>query len=479
MRVAHLAILVIAVGVLLVGKAPAQDANGLRQSVSGQQDVIPREGYISYAPQADIGASASPSDQAPPAPGQPAAKPAVSGGTAAAEAKPEEKKEEEKKDEEKKDEGPEAFKLFKGPLLDCWHVDIRGWIDQGVTLNADSPTNRFNGPVGYNDRSNEYEMNQLYLITERVTKVENGCGMDWGGRMDLLYGTDRRFPAAYELDSEWNLGQRFYGLVMPQLYGDLAVNNWIFRGGHFLAPCGEESVMAVENFFYSHTYGFLYGQPTTLSGGQAMYKLSDRWTFNAGIDTGWNDWIAPNGKINYFFGANWNSEDGKTTIANETFIGNTQPEQIDSTRFHNCLVLTQKIGEKWNYAFENNYAYETNTFGHNGAHTDWLGFANYFFYDINDCWKFGIRHEFFLDDDAAVVAIVGPTGPDTFAGPFLGGHYNDLSLGLNYKPNKNLVVRSEVRWDISATNEPVGMRPFDDGKKNDQFLWATDLIVKF
>ena len=25
--------------------------------------------------------------------------------------------------------------------------------------------------------------------------------------------------------------------------------------------------MPTENFFYSHTYGFLYGEPTTLTGG--------------------------------------------------------------------------------------------------------------------------------------------------------------------------------------------------------------------
>ena len=53
--------------------------------------------------------------------------------------------------------------------------------------------NRFNGPVGYNDRANEFDLNQFYVIAERVTKVENDCGIDYGYRADLVYGTDRRF----------------------------------------------------------------------------------------------------------------------------------------------------------------------------------------------------------------------------------------------------------------------------------------------
>ncbi len=141
-------------------------------------------------------------------------------------------------DEGNKDEDT-GFKLFKGPWLEKHRIDIRGWVDQGYTWNPDDPGIHFNGPVGYNDRSNEYMMNQFYLITERVTKPEDGC-WDWGGRVDLLYGTDRRFVTAFGLDDRWSEGERFYGLAMPQLYGDLAYDKFVFRVGHMLAPVGYE-----------------------------------------------------------------------------------------------------------------------------------------------------------------------------------------------------------------------------------------------
>ena len=61
-----------------------------------------------------------------------------------------------------------------------------------MTFNSLSPTNRWNGPVFTNDRSNEYEMNQLWLGWERAVKTD-GCGWDIGGRIDLMYGSDWRY----------------------------------------------------------------------------------------------------------------------------------------------------------------------------------------------------------------------------------------------------------------------------------------------
>ena len=457
-------------GIVFIGGAiAATAADDLHQPSSVQQSVLSNGEYISMAPQADAGtASESPSNkpatqtQAPPPPTPPAA------GEAKAEAK------DEAKEEPAPEEGP--WKLFKGPCLDEYRIDIRGFADMGFTWNPDNPVNRFNGPVAYNDRSNEFEFNQLYLIMERVTKTD-GCGVDIGGRVDLLYGTDRRFPVAYGLDSEWNLGHRFYGLDMPQAYGDLAINDLVLRGGHFLAPCGYESVMAVENFFYSHSYGFLYGQPTTLTGGSAIYKVNDQVSVNVGLDTGWNDFTDPNNKVNYFGGFNWASQDQKTTIAFETFIGNTDPTPgVADCRTHYCFVLTQKIGEKWRYAFENNYGYDNNNPYKLGTHGDWLSLANYLFYDWNECWTFGIRYEWFDDDDGTVVQQVGPPT----AGP-IPAHYSELAVGLNWKPcqSKNLLVRTEIREDWAADSAPVGARPFDAGAKNTQFLWATDVSVRF
>ena len=367
-------ILVIAGGIcalLCLAKAHAQTASDtdLRQPASVQPAASPNDMNLMFAAQ---------DGDAPPAPTAPIHRRRAESG------RPDRRKrnrKKPKKEEEKKEEETPAedtgFKLFKNIcFLDNNRIDVRGWIDQGFTWNPSNPANRFNGPDGYNDRANEYMLNQAYLIMERMTKVENDCGCDIGGRVDLLYGEDHVFAQAAGLDTEWNSG-RFYGLAMPQMYADLAVNKWVFRGGHFLAPVGYESVMAPENFFYSHSYAFLYGQPTTLSGGEAMYKINDQWSANFGIDNGWNNWADPVGKINYFGGVNWTSKDKKTTLAWENFFGNTDNANPEATRYNYCLVLTQKIGEKWLFAFEHNLGYDSGSMATNDGftHGDWFSFA--------------------------------------------------------------------------------------------------------
>jgi len=382
------------------------------------------------------------------------------------------------------------YKLFHGPRMDCNHLDIRGFFDVGWTGNPAYPVNRLNGPVGYNDRSNEVDLNQFYLIAERIAKVEGDCGVDFGYRTDVMYGTDRRFVQAAKgtnWDSNFNNGNRFYGLAAPQAYGDLAINKLLLRGGHFYAPCGFEVPNADGNFFYSHTYGFLYGMPTTLTGGYATYKVNDKLSVNAGLDTGWNEFESLNGKVNAMLGFNWTSEGGKINVTSEGFIGNTQAPGITSDRATFVTDINVKLGCKWRYVLENTLGHDTNTSSTNNqtvggigfvpvegtGPSSWFGLTNYLLYDINDCWGFGVRYEYFEDLDGAAVAPVdtGVREPGT--------KWNDVTIGLNWKPNKNVTVRSEVRWDWAANSSATGFKPFDDGQKNSQCLWGNDVVIRF
>jgi hypothetical protein len=411
--------------------------------------------------------------------------------------KPEEKPAaEQPKEEEKKDDAPAEeegpYKVFHngdfGAWEDCHHLDIRGFLDAGAGLNPDSPVTRFNGPVGYDDRSNELQLNQVYLTAERLTKVENDCGIDYGYRADLLYGTDNRYVRTIpgsEWDSSWNNGNRFYGLAMPQLYGQLQYNKLTLESGHFYAPCGYEVPNADGNFFYSHSYGFLYGMPTTLTGAFATYKVKDKLLVNFGMDTGWNEFKSLNGKPNYMAGVNWTSadKDGRINVTSEFFIGNTQPSGIDSTRTEFCTDITVKLACNWTYVMENTWGHDNDTAsstvpvtrtGPGFGPASWFGWTNYLLYNINDCWAAGLRYEWFQDLDGAVVT---QDGPPTILEP--GSTWNDVTMGLNWKPNKNVTCRSEVRWDWASNSAPAGLKPFDSGAKNSQFLWGNDIIVRF
>ena len=55
-----------------------------------------------------------------------------------------------------------------------------------------------------------------------------------------------------------------------------------------------------------------------------------------------------------------------------------------------------------------------------------------------------------------------------------------MTLGLNWRPHPNLVVRPEVRYDwYDGTANVFGKLPYDDGLHSAQFTVATDMIVTF
>ena len=466
MKTSKLAIAAWLAGVLLFGTALAQDNGGLGslRFVTAPEPTMDRVAGEYVVAQDDVPTPSALPGKAPTEPAAPAPQNVAAGQPSGVEEEPGEEE--------------EGFKLFKLQALERRRIDVRGWIEQGFTWNPDNPVNRFNGPVAYNDRSNEYMLNQLYLIAERTTKTEDG-GWDVGGRVDLLYGTDSRFPLAFGLDKRWNQGERFYGLALPQLYGDVAYNKLLLRAGHFLAPCGYENVQAPENFFYSHGYTFLYAQPTTLTGAMLSWKLNDRLSVNGGVDAGWNAFESINDKAGAFGGLKWTSPSEKTTVALEFFFNNQQLAG-ENVRSHYALVVGHKVSDRLTYAFEHNYGFVDDAVPVPGGPAEdakWYSIVNYLVYEVNPCWSAGLRYEWLRDRDGQIVVGLGPPHGIPLNG--VPTDWNELAVGLSYKPNKNVTVRSELRWDWADPLVPVSDGPFDDFGKDRQFLWGTDLIVRF
>lgn len=371
----------------------------------------------------------------------------------------------------------EGFKLFRSPWLESRRITIGGWIDQGFTYNPSSPANKFNGPINFNDRANEYQMNQLYLFAERVTKTD-GRGFDLGGRVDFLYGTDYRFVQGVGLESNWTQDERFYGLAMPQAYGDVAINDLVIRAGRFYCPGGVEAVMATQNFFYSHSYSFQYGSPQTLTGVEGIYKLNDRLNVVAGAHQGWDVVTKSDAHVGMLMGFNW-SIDEKNELGWSILTGDEPGNTVNQYRTLSSFVYTHKFTDKFRYMFEGDVGRQEHVvYAHstiNGA--DWYGLVNYLVYDLNPCWSVGARYEYFVDKDGAMVHSDGY--PHTMPLGGVASDWQELSLGVNYKPNSNVLVRSEIRWDFCDPRVDADDGPFDDYSSRQQILWGTDLIVKY
>ncbi|MEX1027017.1 MAG: outer membrane beta-barrel protein, partial [Candidatus Paceibacterota bacterium] len=86
----------------------------------------------------------------------------------------------------------------------------------------------------------------------------------------------------------------------------------------------------------------------------------------------------------------------------------------------------------------------------------------YLMYSINDCLAIGGRYEWYQHE-----GIFSPLGQED--------EIQALTLGLNYRPHANVVVRPEVRWDEDhSTGQTVGL---EDGR--DQTTFGIDTILTF
>ena len=79
----------------------------------------------------------------------------------------------------------------------------------------------------------------------------------------------------------------------------------------------------------------------------------------------------------------------------------------------------------------------------------------YLFYTINDCWKAGVRAEWWKSDGAS---------------------YNEVTAGINYKPHANLIIRPEYRYNFGNT-------PLESAngtiKRNAVSVFGIDAIITY
>lgn len=407
---------------------------------------------------------------------------------------------------EEEEEAPQPWRIFNQD--NAWGVSARGYLAQSYTWNPQNPIDKFNGPVTWTDRANEYQLNEFYGITERVTNTENSV-MDIGGRLDLMYGTSARFCTAAGLEDNWNHGRSFYGLCMPQAYGDVALNDWKLRAGHFISPVGYFAVGTINNFFNTLPYTFQYGEPFTHTGMTLTKKFNDELTAGAGVIQGWDNFgTSFNSHAGYLGTLNYTRADVGDSIAfvqvyslEPNFTGGAFPVRPNfSPRYLQTFVYSRplkQINENLTWIFQTDFGAQSEALA-SGKSAQWYGINQYLFLQSSDTLAWGGGFEWFRDDDGFRVggflpnfssipaggAPLKPRGLATTRSGYVGNFFQ-MTLGPKWTPNLNTIIRPNLRWDwfdgASPTTGPGGTfnRPFDDGTKNWQVIANVDVILQF
>lgn len=412
----------------------------------------------------------------------------------------------------------EPNRYLQTEFLENRGISTYGWIDAGIGANAWGAP--WNGPITFNDRAWQGMMNQLYLVNERTL----GEDLGWGGRVDLLYGTDYVFTTAQGLDAfggepnslglsgpRWG-SSRYYGLAMPQLYGELGREDLGVKFGHFYTLIGYEVVPAIGNFFYTHAYTMQYGEPFTHTGILGTWTPSDQFGVVAGITNGWDNWdnswdsglIAnpayPGFNSNAaFLGAiTMTSADESQALILANSSGNelggldALGGQLVGNRTVTSIVYTNELSERLNYVYQSDIGYQFNanplyqTAGQQAGTAFWYGVNQYVFYNFTDTLIGGMRLEWFRDNNGTRVfsnvrnSLMGGVPADSgFAGNFWA-----MTWGLNYLMGNNIIVRPELRYDWFSADAGGqvangGILPYGNADKSSQFYGGCDVIWQF
>src|SRR5437868_5669997 len=350
-------------------------------------------------------------------------------------------------------------------------LSIYGWIETGVTGNVDAPNDNQNFGRLFDDRSNEFVMDQAVITAERA--LDPKVGFDWGFKLQFLFGTDARYIHSLGL-LDHAMRSSLYQPDIPEVYLSLHLPIVTEGGidvkiGKFVTLEGAETIDPRTNPFYSHSYIFNFAIPFNHTG--ALFTLyATKWlNLVAGVTRGVNTSIDDNNDAPAFHGGiGLHLNDEKFVVSAATHIGPETPGNDHDLRYLNTITTTWKITDKLTSITDLNYTHD------DAANASAYGVAQYLTYTINDKITAKIRGEIWRDDNGFYAAqFADPhdpmralAGEPTIDPRTVGGGrttYGALTLGLDIKPPvpkplAGLTIRPELRVDHSFSET----RPFND-----------------
>lgn len=364
---------------------------------------------------------------------------------------------------------------------------VRGWLNGGYVYNAGNPRSHFNGPYNsvYLDQG---QFNQAYMIAEYLLPRDGSFGV--GGRVDALYGNDFLLGQSVGLEvnpngtRKWN-NSIYYGVAIPQAYGQIGTEATNVKVGHFYSVVGYEGVQANGNFFYSKSYSYQFAGPFTHWGVLGSHQLTDNLQLVGGAHMGWDVLDTVEDNVSFIGGVKYvspdkawwssfmvTSGDSPTNLA-----GNPQVQNGFSNRTRYSFIVDANLSECLEYVFHQWLGFQVdgapNAPPNGGGAALWYGIDQYVYYKVNNCVKVGGRFEWFRDEDGTRVGLTLPANPNR--APLPGSYYSG-ALGINYTPISNLTVRPEARYDFATDTV---RNPYNDGTRNNQFMLGVDAIFRY
>jgi hypothetical protein len=418
------------------------------------------------------------------------------------------------------------------------NLKFGGWVETSISVNDNARHDGFNGPVTFQDRTSELQLNQLNGFLQKSVAA-SGSDFDWGGRFDLMFGSDSIFTQAYgnpvlnphtglaEPRGNWDLklsGDRFYGFAMPNAYAEFNLpfgEGLDLKVGHFYTPVGYEVVTAPDNFFVTKPYTFQYGEPFTHTGLMGSYTFNPNWNMTAGALTGsstggWDGSFNRNlATWSGLMAGTWTSDDAGTSLY---LSGTAGPQSDNNSSFWGIYsaVFKHNFTDRLHFILQHDHGYANNVVSGNGINNanaqgytpysagwygvarqnvEWYGLNSYLLYDVTDKLSGGIRAEWFRDNNGWRIDGPGRCGAATNSTASNYGTTNTYNYACNssafgaypfqgsgyYELTAGLVYKP-VKWMNLRPNvrfDYANAAQFAGGTEHTQVLFTADAVIVF
>jgi hypothetical protein len=320
------------------------------------------------------------------------------------------------------------------------------WYDNNIPLSQAT-----DDLLSFDDLPDQLNLAQQWLYIGRT--VDGSNGLDIGGRVDVLYGTDAQKSQAFGNPKagvrntgfyDASLDHGVYGWAFPQAYLEVASGDIATKVGHFMTPIGYEVINAPGNFFHSHSYTMFNSEPFTHTGFLTTYSGLESLTLYGGWTAGWDTGFTNlNGGSNFLGGFSWTITEGLTFTYLNTYGNFGWRDGGGDNSYSHSMVLIADLTDKLQYIAQSDMI-RTDNFP--TSNFDTVGLNQYLIYKWSDLLGLGARGEWWKAD---------------------GVSFYEATSGVNINVLDNLVFRPEYRQDWAPG---IGL---------DEDTWAIDAIFTY
>jgi hypothetical protein len=330
-------------------------------------------------------------------------------------------------------------------------LKISGFADVFFAFDAHRPSIGPRQSFLYNhNRHNEFNINLAFVKLELKNEK-------YRANLALQTGTYAQDNYEAEPGLLKNIFEASAGIALNKK------NDLWLDAGVFPSHIGFESARSIDNLTLSRSL-LAENSPYYLSGVKLGYQPGAKWNFNLLLTNGWQRIQRVQGNSLLSLGTQVHFTGTNASFNWSSFIGTDDPDSTRRMRYFNNFYTKFKLSEGLELTAGFDHGIQQKQKNINSYHS-WISPVMILHYNFNIHLAGALRAEYYSDRNGVII----PTGTEN------GFKVMGYSFNLDYKPVKNVYLRTESRW--LSSRDPIFQ--YRNENKHLNFTWLTSIAVAF